>query len=215
MKKKLWALLLGSFLVGSISVASAQGTEQAATGEQTLKEQFQSLKKSSTTYKNGAGVPYKVIKEVSYDKIVRVVEDSIVGHRNLLKQTNAQLAESNEEIVRLNDMISSKDKEIEENIYQVSHLTALGIDWNKNTFKVTSFGIILSLVAALVFAFTRVKFSNNTAASKTSDYEELHEEFESYKQRMRERETKLRRELTTEMNKVEELKASLKRGTNA
>ncbi|BDC98055.1 hypothetical protein [Persicobacter psychrovividus] len=216
MKKRLWTLILGTFLIGSVSFAYAQDNSgDANQGPQTLKQQFETLKKESTTYKNGKGIPYKVIKENSYNKIVRVVEDSIVEHRNLQKQTKAQLAESNQEIVKLNDLISAKDQEIEKNIYQVGHLTALGMDWNKDTFVVTSFGIIILLIAILVFAFTKVKLSNNTAANKTKDYDELYDEFEEYKQRMRERETKLRRELTTEMNKVEELKASLKRGSNA
>jgi len=64
-------------------------------------------------------------------------------------------------------------------------------------------------VALLVIMIVKFNSSNYTTTRVKNDFQELSEEYEEFKKRTREKETKLKRDLQTEVNTVEDLKKKL------
>jgi septal ring factor EnvC (AmiA/AmiB activator) len=65
--------------------------------------------------------------------------------------------------------------------------------------------IFALLIAALVLYF-RFQSANRITQQTRKEYQTLQSEFDEHRQRTRENETKLKRDLQTEINRVEELK---------
>jgi uncharacterized protein HemX len=87
----------------------------------------------------------------------------------------------------------------------VSSLSVFGLDINKQLYVILSWVVILALgILAGVFVFLYKK-SKVVTDQKIQAYDEISQEYKEYKQNAREREIRIKRELQTEANKVEEL----------
>jgi len=70
-------------------------------------------------------------------------------------------------------------------------------------------GVLLTMIALVVFMvilFLKSKTSQNYASKKKKDFQTVDQEYEEFRKRAREREIKLKRELQTAVNTLEELK---------
>jgi hypothetical protein len=197
--KKLYAILLFA-IIGLTPAAMAQDVPQ----ENTLQEQFRSIKDRSNNYQE-----YKVVKENLLDQFYDNVRDSInIAKQRILEAQNT-ITTQQQEINRLNDEVAERQEAVEQSEYAIAHTQLLGIDIEKETYNFVVWGIILALLIVLAVAFLKYKSSNKIAVKKRSEYEALDEEFNEYKVRSREKETRLMRDLQTERNAVEELNQRL------
>lgn len=168
---------------------------------QDLQQQYSDLKENSGDYQD-----YKVIKEVALDQFWNTTVDSI----NLQKSRSEELESTIETLQStINDLTSNneaKAQEIEDLQLQTDSIDVLGITFSKGTFKVITFGIIILLVLALLLGMYRYRENASIAKRKSTDYEKLSEDFEAYKKNSLEKQMKLRRELQTERNKLQEVR---------
>ena len=104
--------------------------------------------------------------------------------------------------------INAKDEEISQLEYEASHISVLGIGMFKEAYLAISFTLVALLVAALVFLYGRSKTSILTARKKMQEFSKLNAEYEDYKKDSLEKQMKLRRELQTQINKLEEIRSS-------
>jgi uncharacterized membrane-anchored protein YhcB (DUF1043 family) len=203
MKPNLLMLLLLCCLT---LVASAQdnateeetATEPVAT---TLNEQFVQLKESSNTYNN-----FKIIRETRLDAFWVGVIDSIGATKEQLQFTQTKVNELQKELEGIKKDMAAKDKELAAHQHATTHISVLGIDVLKENFIYTFWGVISFLVLALLIIGYRFKENNRVTATTRKENSTLKEEMEEFKKRSLEKEKKLRRELQTERNTVEELK---------
>lgn len=197
--KKLYAILLFT-IVGLAPAAVAQDVPQ----ENTLQEQFRSIKDRSNNYQE-----YKVVKENLLDQFYSNVKDSInIAKQRILEAQNT-ITTQQQEISRLKDEVAERQEAVEQSEYAIAHTQLLGIDIEKETYNFVVWGIILALLIVLAIAFHKYNSSNKVAVKKRSEYETLNEEFNEFKVRSREKETRLMRDLQTERNAVEELNQRL------
>ena len=203
MKPNLLMLLLLCCLT---LVASAQDNtteEEPVTGPvaTTLNEQFEQLKQSSNTYNN-----YKIIRETRLDAFWVGVIDSIGATKEQLQLTQAKVNELQKELEGIKKDMAAKDKDLAAHQHATTHISVLGIDILKENFIYTFWGVISFLVLALLIIGYRFKENNRVTATTRKENSSLKEEMEEFKKRSLEKEKKLRRELQTERNTVEELK---------
>lgn len=197
--RKIYTILLFT-VIGLAPAAMAQD----APAENTLREQFRSIKESSNNYQE-----YKVVKERRLDEFYSNVKDSInIAQQRILEAQNT-ITTQQQEIARLKDEVEERQQAVEQSEYEIAHTQLLGIDIEKETYNYIVWGIILILLIILAVAFLKYKSSNKEAVKKRNEYEALNEEFNDYKARSREKETRLMRDLQTERNAVEELNQRL------
>lgn len=170
---------------------------------QSLKEQFESLKENSENYK-----VYKVIKRTELDNFWTVIQDSIQTAETKIRESRQQVSSQKEDISRLNSNISVHQQEIEGLQYETSHIEVLGIDFSKEGYVVMNFTIIIALVIGLSLLYYKFQHDNKVAKTKVSAFQKLEIEFEEYKKNSLEKQMKLRRELQTERNRIDEIRST-------
>ena len=172
----------------------------------TLKEQFYDLKNKSNSW-NG----YKVIKDDKLISFWETVEDSITTKEDTIVKLEGIIKEKNQKISEQENALKVANDKIKDIQFDIAHIDVFGVSMDKSNYVIISWTIIILLILALLVSIVRTKQSISISKKKKTDFEELNEEFEEYKKRVLEKETKIRRQLTTEMNKVEELKQKLRK----
>lgn len=136
------------------------------------------------------------------------VSDTLKTTRNQLKDARAKLAAQTQKADTLQSQISQKDQSLSASNARMDTVSLLGMPVTKSTYNwimwglVVGFGVIAAVIVARSGAYSR------EAKYRTKLYEELEEEYKTYKVKANEKEKKLARELQTERNKLEELRGN-------
>ncbi len=170
---------------------------------QSLDDQFRELRDGSETFK-----VYKVIKQTELNAFWSVVMDSVKEVRSELAEAYLTIEKQRVDMSERDKTITGKDEEISELEYSASHISVLGIGMFKEAYLAISFTLVALLIAALVFLYGRSKTSIATARKKVQEYAKLNADYEEYKKDSLEKQMKLRRELQTQINKLEEIRSS-------
>jgi predicted nucleic acid-binding Zn-ribbon protein len=172
-------------------------------GAQTLDEQFSELKREAYTYKE-----YKNVKETSLNDFWNVVRDSINTKEKRIISAQSTINAQEEKINELNATIDTQLATIEEKEFDTEHINVLGMDMGKESYKLFNTIAIVFLLVLVGVLFYQFKHSRNFANAKRKDYEKLSVDFEEYKRNALEKQMKLRRELQTERNKIDEIRST-------
>ncbi len=183
------------------TVASQIQEPQPEPEPQTLNEKYNAIKKKSNTWES-----YKVIRETSLDAFWKNVQDSVQDLRSNLAQSNLKIREQQ---VTMDEQKSQMDK-LEESLSQSEarndRISFLGVYIMQNTYSSIVWGIIGLLLVLLIIGYFRFRSNEKTTRKKIKDFTELSEEFEEYRKIVRQREIRIKRELQTASNKLEEIK---------
>lgn len=199
MKSLKVTLIIGMFFLAQ-SFAMAQDTSTAEVEDNSLTAQFNTLKEKSNTYQE-----YKVIRLVSLNSLWKNVEDSLAAIHKEILEANNEIAGQNQKLDSLKSKLEAREAALEKSEYDIAHLQVLGMDVEKGSYVSFSWGVFFVLLLILAIAIAKYKSSNKVAVEKKTEYEELSQELNDYKQKAREKEIKLMRELQTERNTIEEL----------
>lgn len=199
MKSLKAVLVIGLFFLAQ-SFILAQDLETEAVEDNSLETQFNDLKNKSNSYQE-----YKVVKVVSLNNFWQNVEDSLAAFHQEIEEANSAIARQNQKLDSLNQKLEAREEALEKSEYDIAHLTVLGMDVEKDSYVTFTWIVFFVLLLILGITFAKFKNSNKVAVEKKSDYDELSQELNDYKQKAREKEIKLMRELQTERNTIEEL----------
>ncbi len=201
---KIYSLFIVFLLILSSNASFAQDEPAEIDVPNTLENQFQELKSNSNNYQI-----YKVVNETSLDNFWKSVADSLKMDRAEIKALKAEVSQLNDEVGSLKIQVTERDAQLEEQEYQIEHMSFLGIGLTKGTYIVFTWILILILLIAALILYFRFKSANRITIKSKSEYSALSEEFENHKKRARENESKIKRELQTEINTVQELKQKM------
>ena len=178
-------------------------TSQLAAQEtpETLTAKYESLIQTSETYD-----VYKVIRINRIQSMWAEVEDTL-SH---WKRKNTVLSQQ----------ISSAEGELEEKAAEVEQLTAelqqtkkitstisfLGINFEKESYHLMVWAIILVLLAVAISVFVMHQRNFQVTKLAKDELEKSQLELEDYRSKAREKQLKVKRELQTALNQLEELK---------
>ena len=194
-------LIVLVFLFSSFHSFSQDSQEETTEPDNTLENQFRVMKSSSNTYQI-----YKVVKLTSLDEFWRTVSDSLKVERGEVKSLKAEVVGLNAEVSNLEGQIAVRDSHLEEQEFQIEHMSFLGMSITKGAYVTITWIIIFVLFFTAIILYFRFKSANRITVKAKNEYSELDEEFENHKKRARETESKIKRELQTELNTVQELK---------
>ncbi len=167
----------------------------------TLSERYQQMKAGAETY-----AEYKVIKENLLDKTWKIVNDSMNASRSALRNANAEIIRLEGELANIQAAWKVKEESIKDLEAAGTHISFIGIDFGKKTF--ISFNLILIAGLLTFYGLLILKLKNliETQREKTELLNVLSMEFETYKHKALEKQTKISRELQNERNRVMELR---------
>ena len=184
--------------------SKAQSADESQ-GSQTLRSQFQEILDKSESY-----TEYKVIKRTSLNQYSRAVQDSLNARKTEINSLKSTVADQKSQIGTLSSRITELEAQLAKSEELRESLSFLGLNLNKTTYHTIVWVIIAGLAAFGVFAYTSFMRSNKVTSKTKKEYKNLEIEYEEHKKRSHEKQIKMGRELQTERNKVEELKAKLK-----
>ncbi|MBD1392656.1 hypothetical protein [Mucilaginibacter glaciei] len=131
--------------------------------------------------------------------------DTLNVTRRQLKEANSTLAIQTKTIDTLKTSVSTKDQTLAQSQAKVDEVSLLGMPIKKSTYNLIMWGLVIvfGVIAAIVIA--RSGSHSREAKYRIKLYEELEEEYKTYKAKANEKEKKLARELQTERNKLDDL----------
>jgi hypothetical protein len=207
------------FLVTSFitltTVQAQQPATQTSRPAYTLQQQFNSIKARSSSYTE-FNQAYKVVRVDQLDRLWKNVQDSLKGREHsirqagkateqALKKTRQDLEAQQAEVQALKLDNQRKEQAIKKTAHDVTSLSVFGLDMDKQLYVILSWVVILGLgLLAGVFFFLYRK-GKVVTDEKIHAFEAISQEYKEHKQNAREREIKIKRDLQTEANKVEEL----------
>ncbi|MFA6088125.1 hypothetical protein [Mucilaginibacter sp.] len=131
--------------------------------------------------------------------------DTLNANRRQLKEARATLSVQAKTIDTLKAAATTKDQILTESKAKVDEITLLGIPFTKATYNLIMWGLVIGFGAIAAIVIARSGSHSREAKYRIKLYEELEEEYKTYKTKANEKEKKLARELQTERNKLDEL----------
>ena len=195
------ALLLICVLSFAGAVAQS-ATDALNKDDQTLRERYLLMKTKSQNYQD-----YKVIKENLLDSWWKIVIDSVQAKQALVRAANQKAATLENELKENKDLLAQKEASMQDIVYASTHINVLGIDFDKGFFAGMVGVIILALGVTIAVIMYSLKAIKHNLKEKADLANAIGSEYEEYKRKAMDKQTKLSRELQNERNKLMELGA--------
>jgi hypothetical protein len=144
-------------------------------------------------------------QEAFVTSLYRNFRDTINADRRKLKETETKLASQTKTTGDLQSSVSEKDKSLSESNSRVNSINFLGIYISKSVYNLFMWGLVFAFGITAAVVIARSGSHSREAKYRINLYNELEEEFKTYKAKANEKEKKLARELQTERNKLDEL----------
>lgn len=187
--RKAILIILLSFLFSITSIAQTSSQEKKFTGS--IEEQFDVLLNNSFPYDN-----FKNIRG-NLPNFKNNTLDSLKNLQTKIKEQQITINNQNESIDSLNNDLKRADTQIAKG----DSISFLGMPFEKGTYNILVWSIIVALTLALLFFIQRYKSNFQMAKQSKIDVEEIQEEFDQHRKKAMEREQKLKRDLQDELNK--------------
>ena len=191
-------VLVGCLMLFSVAAYSQEEIQESP---QTLQEQFKNIMEESETFKE-----YKVIPISTLNNFLTTIGDTLQNKESAIAAAQQKILQQQNNITELKNEMTEGQALVEQAEYDREHITVLGIDFLKSTFILTCFLIIVALLALIAYGYGKYKYSTRLASDKSKSYDKLEQEYKDYQDKAREKQMKLKRELQTQVNKIEELK---------
>ena len=123
-----------------------------------------------------------------------------------LKDAKIKLTAQLKTIDSLKTDTAGKSKPVAETASKSSDtIDVMGMDIPKSTYNIVMGGLVIGLALALLIVIITTAKHRHEARYRSTLYDELDEEYKTFKAKANEKEKKLARELQTERNKLDEL----------
>lgn len=162
----------------------------------TLAERYALMKSTAETYRD-----FKVVKEVNLDAVYKTMRDSLQASKIVLSNSNKSIAALQAQADSLRISNQQTEASMQVVIYDSTHISVLGINFSK-AFFVGMIAIMLGIIlVGLVMIIGRMKLMQKALKEKSELSAETALEYTEYKRHAMDKQTKLARELQTELNK--------------
>ncbi|SMG12223.1 hypothetical protein SAMN05661096_00482 [Marivirga sericea] len=186
-------LVIFSILVFAIQF-DAESQEDAK-----LSDQYQNMIEGSETFEK-----YKVIPITKVNSFGQIMNDTI----STLKESvsSAEKAKSKAETERdsAKSQMNSLKSELEETQAIVDEMPFLGIPMSKTTYNIAMWSLVVILIGGLVLVYIMFLNSYRMTRQAKKDKELVDQELEDLRKRSHDKQVKIKRELQTALNKLEE-----------
>ena len=149
---------------------------------------------------------YKVIPRTRIDNFWAEVMDSLQADSRSIRLLTAQVEAQNDSIQGLSVELTNVQQKLDESLTQNNSIIFLGIELSKGAYHVIVWTlIVVVLILAGIFYMMFAKSNRITTRAK-KELDTLQLAFEEHKNQSREKQIKLKRELQTAVNSIDEMK---------
>jgi hypothetical protein len=134
------------------------------------------------------------------------VRDTLTTERQQLRTTKAKVTQLQKDILELKGQVQGRETALSSSNQKLNQITFLGIAFEKGTYNTIVWTLIIILALALIVVIIRSAKHIHESKYRSTLYEEVATEYQSYKVKANDKEKKLARELQDERNKFEEYK---------
>ncbi len=198
--KRLERAWVGVCLFSVLMLSGQDNTDQEVSkinlNNGTVEERIDYLISSSNNYQE-----YKVVKKTSLNSIKQTILDTINGLEDSLEKSNKTIDEKSKEIKDLQVNLKSTNENLEKVTNEKDSFSFLGILIGKELYSILLWGMIAVLLIGLCVVYGMFKRANAITSKTKKDFDEVEEEFESFRKSSLEREQKIKRELQDYKNK--------------
>lgn len=187
-------------VLGVVGASAQKASDALENDDQTLRERYYVLKNKSQTYQD-----YKVIKENLLDGYWRIIEDSLRHNQATLREAYAEINNLNKELNENKAALQAKEESMQDVLYASTHIRVLGVDFDKGFFAGLMGAVIAALGLVIAVIYYSMKLMKSNLDEKVDLMNSISAEYEDYKRRAMDKQTKLSRELQNERNKLAEL----------
>jgi hypothetical protein len=131
--------------------------------------------------------------------------DTLSASRRKLNEANARLSIQTKKADSLQADITAKEENLSASNAKVDRVSLVGIPLTKATYNWIMWGLVVGFGAIAVIVIAQSGAHSREAGYRIKLYNELEEDYKTYKAKANEKEKKLARELQTERNKLDEL----------
>lgn len=131
--------------------------------------------------------------------------DTLKASKNRLQESQAKLGTQSKAVDSLKTTMTSKDQSLSESNAKADAISVFGMMVSKANYNVVMFCLVGGLTVALIIVIITTAKHKHEAKYRTELYEEIEEEYKTFKAKAHEKELKLARELQTERNKLDDL----------
>ena len=178
----------------------------ASAQSDSLQVRYDELMQKSETYEQ-----FKVIRTTRLDALWGEVQDSIRVYQRRLSSAAVETDRLSSKIDELEGELTQIKTNLDETEAQLGQISFLGADVNVTLYHTIVWAIILALAVLIVIVYGMFLRANAVTRTTSNDLAALKDEFEQLKERSREREIKIKRELQTTLNTLEEYKRGVKK----
>jgi len=198
---RVWSSLFACLLVSSLALAQEVQSQKPAAaqmleGNYTLDDRFNLVKTKSQTFQD-----YKVIKEFVLEGFWKITKDSINKGKASLREAKAKIAQLENDVQVAKDNLNQKEASIEGITYESTHISVIGIPFTKSAFIILVTVVVVGLVFALLGLLGALRFTRSSMKERALTVDLLTKEFDEYKKKALDKETKILRQLQDERNK--------------
>ena len=138
------------------------------------------------------------------DTFWKIVRDSVASKEAALAARDQNIRQLNTTLAETQENLKKKEESMAEIVHDSTHINVLGINFSKSVF-ITTVAVIVGILILLVVLITgRLKLIHSAMKERADAFTSLSNEFEEYKRKAMEKQTKLSRELQTERNRLSE-----------
>lgn len=186
--------LKGTILILIIGLATALNA-------QTLQSDFDEMMEKSNTYEK-----YKVIPKTRINSFWETVTDTLRDRNALIKEQQSEIVGLRQEIDTLKQQKGRIQASLNDSNELNDQIEFAGVDFGKTVYHVLVWSIILVLAIAAIVMYIIYARSNRTTGKVKKEHEALRAELSDHKDKSRETQVRLKRELQTALNTIDEMK---------
>ncbi|MFK7952664.1 MAG: hypothetical protein AB8B73_07430 [Ekhidna sp.] len=165
----------------------------------TLQQKYDSIIETSETFKQ-----YKLIPERSINAFWSEVTNSMSQSDQRIEELEKEIVANQGTIKSLNTQVATVQANLDESLNANDSINFLGISFSKLAYHILVWVIIIVLIVLGLVAYFMFLRSNKLTTRFKKDLVSLTSEFDDHKDKARESQMKLKRELQTAMNQLNE-----------
>ncbi|MBZ0327157.1 MAG: hypothetical protein K8F54_06090 [Altibacter sp.] len=192
MKRKLAALLPILFIV--LSLTAQEETQES--NPNSLESQFVNVIDKSNSYQE-----FKVISKAKLHLLRKNILDSVAALETTIETIQTEIESQKEQIASLSQDLKATQESLLLSKEKEDGIEFFGMFTKKSTYNAIMWGIILFLLAGMMFFVYRYKSSNALTKAARKKLDEVELDFDIHRQKSLEELQQLGRKLQDEINK--------------
>lgn len=186
--------------VGAIVATIISSFPVNAQTEKSLDESFSEILNESESYED-----YKVIRTSKLRQFRSAMYDSLTSYKATISSLQQELSTVKSDMEELKSQFSAVQKSLNESQASSDLISFLGFDMKKLTYSIFVWSVVCLLMLCLIIMYGRIKHVCGVVKRVKSAYSKIVEDYRNQRFQATENQIKLKRELQTALNRLENL----------